>query len=105
VFERKGADLYVTLRLPLTTAVLGGAADVPTLAGAPLRLKIPPATQNGQVFRLRGHGMTITGKASERGDLYATAAVQLPRTLTDEQRQHFEALARLEKESPTHSAA
>jgi DnaJ-class molecular chaperone len=103
-FERKASDLYVTLRLPLTTAVLGGEADVPTLTGKPLRLRVPPTTQNGQVFRLRGHGMTIVGKPKERGDLYASIEVALPRQLTDEQRVHFEALARLEKET-THSAA
>jgi DnaJ-class molecular chaperone len=103
-FERKGSDLHVTLRLPLTTAVLGGEAEVPTLSGKPLRLKVPATTQNGQVFRLRGHGMTIVGRPQERGDLYASAEVELPRTLSDEQRTHFEALARLEK-GKTHSAA
>jgi DnaJ-class molecular chaperone len=103
-FQRKGADLHVAVNLSLTTAVLGGEADVPTLEGKPLRLRIPPGTQNGQVFRLRGHGMPVVGKPQTRGDLYATAAVQLPRTLTPEQRQHFEALARLEK-GAAHSAA
>jgi DnaJ-class molecular chaperone len=97
VFERKGADLHTTLKLPLTTAVLGGEAEVPTVSGKPLRLRVPPTTQNGQVFRLRGHGMPIVGRAQERGDLYATVDVALPRTLSDEQRTHFEALARLEK--------
>jgi DnaJ-class molecular chaperone len=103
-FERKASDLHVTLKLPLTTAVLGGEAEVPTLAGKPLRLKVPATTQNGQVFRLRGHGMPIVGRAQDRGDLYASVEVELPRTLTDEQRAHFEALARLEK-GKTHSAA
>jgi DnaJ-class molecular chaperone len=96
VFQRKGRDLHVKIQLPLTVAVLGGEADVPTLGGKPLRLRIPPTTQNGQVFRLRGHGMTVVGKPQERGDLYATADVQLPRSLTPEQRAHFEALAKLD---------
>jgi len=95
-FQRKGSDLYVTVTIPLTTAVLGGEADVPTLTGKPLRLRIPETTQPGQVFRLRGHGMPIVGKTDQRGDLYATADVQLPRTLTPEQRKQFEALAALE---------
>ena len=51
-FERKGHDLHVKVRVPVTTAVLGGQAEVPNLAGKPVRLKIPPATQSGQVFRL-----------------------------------------------------
>ena len=91
-FERKGRDLYTHVPVPLTTAVLGGEVDVSTLAGKNLRLKIPPTTQNGQVFRLKGHGMPVTGKAGEQGDLYATVDVDLPKTLTPEQRTHFEAL-------------
>ena len=95
-YERKGQDLYLKVAVPLTTAVLGGEADVRTIAGKSLRLKIPPTTQHGQVFRLKGHGMPIPGKAGEFGDLYATADVQLPRQLTPEQRSHFEALQKLE---------
>src|SRR5438067_993530 len=67
-FERKERDLYTHVPVPLTTAVLGGEADVKTLGGKPLRLKIPPTTQNGQVFRLKGHGMPATGKAGTAGD-------------------------------------
>jgi curved DNA-binding protein len=85
--------------IPLTTAVLGGEADVPTLSHKPLRLKIPPTTQNGQMFRLKGHGMPAAGKPDEHGDLYATVDVELPRSLTNEQRTHFEALQKLEKAS------
>jgi curved DNA-binding protein len=103
-FERKGRDLYTRVPIPLTTAVLGGEADVRTLGGKSLRLKIPPTTQNAQVFRLKGHGMPATNKSDEHGDLYATVEVQLPRELTAEQRKHFEALQRLEK-GTTHSAA
>jgi len=95
VFERKSHDLYTKVKVPLTTAVLGGEADVPTLAGKPLRLKIPAATQGGQVFRLKGHGMPLTGKSGEKGDLYATVEVQLPKDLTTAQREHFDALHKL----------
>jgi curved DNA-binding protein len=103
-FDRKGRDLYTRVQIPLTTAVLGGEADVRTLASKPLRLKIPSTTQNGQVFRLKGHGMPSTGKSAEPGDLYATVDVQLPRDLTPEQRQHFEALQKIER-STKNSAA
>ena len=96
-FERKGRDLYVRVSIPLTAAVLGGEADVQTLGGKSLRLKVPPTTQQGQVFRLKGHGMPMVGKPNEYGDLYATADVQLPRHVTPEQRTHFEALQKLEK--------
>jgi DnaJ-class molecular chaperone len=99
-FERKGKDLYTKVHVPLTTAVLGGEADVPTLGGRTLRLKVPAATQNGQTFRLKGHGMPATNRP-EPGDLYATVDVQLPKTLTPEQRRHFEALAELDKGTTT----
>ena len=100
-FERRGADLYARVPVPLTTAVLGGEVEVPTLAGKLLRLKVPVTTQNGQVFRLKGHGMPVVGKAGEFGDLYATADVQLPRQVTPEERTHFEALQKLEQKTPT----
>jgi DnaJ-class molecular chaperone len=95
-FERKGRDLYTHVAVPLTTAVLGGEAEVQTIAGKPLRLKVPPTTQNGQVFRLKGHGMPAVGKPEQYGDLYATVDVELPRSLTPEQRTYFEALQKLE---------
>jgi DnaJ-class molecular chaperone len=106
VFERKGRDLYVKSPVPLTTAVLGGEANVQTLSGKPARLRIPPLTQNGQLFRLKGYGMPAVGKADETGDLYARVDVQLPARLTDQEREHFEALKRLGgDDGKTHSAA
>jgi curved DNA-binding protein len=93
-FERQGKDLYVKVSVPLTTAVLGGEAEVETLVGKTLRLKIPAGTQNGQVFRLKGHGMPTVNHPDQTGDLYATVSVQLPRDLTADQRKHFEALAK-----------
>jgi DnaJ-class molecular chaperone len=96
-FERRGRDLHTQVSIPLTTAVLGGEAEVPAVGEKPLRLKIPGTTQNGQVFRLKGHGMPATGKPAERGDLYATVTVTLPRDLTPDQRRHYEELAKLEQ--------
>ncbi len=96
LFERDGNDLRTRVAVPLTTAVLGGEASVPTIAGS-VRLKIPETTQSGQVFRLKGHGMPVVGKPDQRGDLYAAVDIQLPRTLTKEQRQHYEELEKLER--------
>ena len=96
VFERNGNDLQASVAVPVTTAVLGGEAQVPTVTGS-VRLKIPEGTQNGQVFRLKGHGMPQVGKPDDRGDLYAAVEVQLPRALSKEQRQHYEALQKLER--------
>src|SRR5262245_45158897 len=106
VFERKGRDLYVTSAVPLMTAVLGGEANVQTLSGKPARLRIPPLTQNGQLFRLKGYGMPAVGKPDETGDLYARVDVQLPTRLSEQEREHFEALKKLGgDDSKTHSAA
>ena len=49
------------------------------------------------MFRLKGHGLPASGRPAEQGDLYATADVQLPKTLTPAQRTHFEALQKLER--------
>jgi curved DNA-binding protein len=95
LFERKGLDLYVKSAVPLTTAVLGGEATVPTLTGKPARLRIPPLTQNGVLFRLKGYGMPTVDKAKDSGDLYARVDVQLPTRLSDKEREHFEALRNL----------
>jgi curved DNA-binding protein len=92
-FERRGDDLQTTVRVPLTAAVLGGEAQVPSLDG-PVGIKIPPGTPNGQVFRLRGHGLPRLGHGGERGDLLAALSVELPRTLSARQRELFEELRR-----------
>ncbi|MBM3778334.1 MAG: J domain-containing protein [Acidimicrobiia bacterium] len=93
VFERRGRDLYTRVPVTVTTAVLGGEADVPTLAGKPVRLKIPPLTQNAQVFRVKGYGMPSVGRPEDRGDAYARVDVQLPTALSSREREHWEALA------------
>ena len=95
-FERRGTDLYVKVPVPVTTAVLGGEVMVPSISGSTLRLKIPELTASGRVFRLRGHGMPVGVKQEERGDLYATVEIAIPARLTPDERQHFEALRRLE---------
>jgi curved DNA-binding protein len=92
-FERKGDDLQTSVRVPLTSAVLGGEVQVRTLEG-PVGIKIPPGTPAGQTFRLRGHGLPKLGHKGERGDLLATLQVELPRTLTARQRELFEELRR-----------
>jgi curved DNA-binding protein len=97
LFERKGRDLYMKVNVPVTVAVLGGEVEVPALGGRTLRLKVPPTTQNGQVFRLRGQGLSLAGKPGEKSDLYATLAVQLPKELSPDEREHYEALAELQK--------
>ena len=98
LFERTGDDLRFTAKVPLIDAVLGGETDVPTLSGKHVALHIPPETQNGRVFRLRGKGMP-NGKGAH-GDLLATVSVVLPSDLTEEQRALFDRLRELEKATP-----
>lgn len=87
-FSRKGANLYVDLAIPLADAVLGGEQRVETLNGS-IMLNVPPESQNGQVFRLRGRGMPHLNQPDSRGDLFASLKVVLPTDLSDEERQLF----------------
>jgi len=89
-FERTGDDLQVEIEVPLTTAVLGGEAEVPTLTNK-VMLKIPALTQNGRVFKLGGLGMPRLNKQG-RGDVHARVRVRLPDQLDDRQRELFEQL-------------
>jgi DnaJ-class molecular chaperone len=91
-YEVKGRDLHTRVKVPVTTAVLGGEVNVATLGGKSLRLKVPETTQNGQRFRLRGHGLPALGAKDAPGDLYASVEVVLPREVTPEDRRHWEAL-------------
>ena len=93
-FRRRGDNLHTTVPLDLYAAVLGGEVLVPTLTGE-VNLKIPPGSQNGQTFRLRGKGMPHLKKPTEHGDLYARIDVGLPADLTPKQRALFEELRRL----------
>ncbi len=95
LFERKGRDLYVKVPLPVTTAILGGEVEVPTISGKAVRLKIPALTQNGQMFRLKGYGMPAVGKPEDKGDVYARVEIQLPTQLSPAEREHYETLAKL----------
>jgi curved DNA-binding protein len=93
-FERKGEDLQASLKVALTTAVLGGEAQVPTLEG-PVGIKIPPGTGIGQTFRLRGKGLPRPDADGGRGDILATISVDLPKRLSPRERELFEELKRL----------
>jgi len=94
LFERKGDDLHLKLPVPLTTAIIGGEIEVPTLNGR-VMLRIPPETQNGRDFRLRGKGMPKLQEPNQYGDLYAEVKVVLPERLSERERKLFEELAKL----------
>lgn len=91
VFQLKGNDIHVEVPVPLTDAVLGGEASIPTPRGKNLALKIPPETQNGKVFRLAGQGMPEIGKDA-KGDLFAKVKIVLPENLTEREKELFRQL-------------
>lgn len=92
-FERRDDDLVTEVPVALTDAVLGTTIEVPTLGGT-VEMTIPPETQNGQLFRLRGEGMP-RARVSERGDQLVRVKVLLPARLSPRERELFEELKRL----------
>ena len=93
-FKRTRMDLFTEVKVPFDVAVLGGETEVRTLKGK-VRMKVPPESQNGQKIRLAGQGMPKLGDASNRGALYVTLRPELPKDLTDEERELFEKLSEL----------
>jgi molecular chaperone DnaJ len=94
IFQRDGANIYCRVPIPFTTAALGGAIEVPTVEGSRTRVTVPPGTQSGHRFRLKGKGMTVL-RSPLRGDMYVHAIVETPVNLTKRQQ---ELLREFEKE-------
>ena len=99
-FERRGDNLHMKLPIDLYTAVLGGKLSVPTLTGS-VELNIPPESQSGQKFRLRGQGMPNLKNSSQHGYLYVQIQVQAPTNLSAKERGLFEELEKLRRSSPS----
>lgn len=85
-YERKGKDIYVTVSIPYTTAVLGGEVIVPTLTGK-VSCKIAAGTQPGSKIRLRNKGIPSMKNPAEKGDEYIVIQIEVPKYLTPEERQ------------------
>lgn len=90
-FKRDGDDLIKTKTIDLFTAVLGGKTEVQTMKGR-LKMNVPAGSQPGQTLRLKGHGMPVNGKPNEFGDLLVKLNVEIPKNLSDKQREMFEKL-------------
>lgn len=93
-FERQGANLYSSVPVTFAQAALGSEITVLTLEGQ-RQLKVPPGTQTGTVFRMKGDGMPVLGGRG-RGDLFVAVTVVTPKTLSREQRRLLEQLAEVE---------
>jgi curved DNA-binding protein len=83
-FERQGDDLHMDAPVDIYTAIAGGEIRIPTLE-RPVILKIPPRTNAGRSFRLRGKGMPHLGEPKTRGDLFALVRLVLPDPLSEEE--------------------
>jgi len=91
LFAREGADVRCTVPIGFPQAVLGDTVEIPTLDGK-VSMKIPPGTQSGKQFRLRGKGIPLYGGAGS-GDQLVTIVVEVPTKLSREQRKLVEQLA------------
>jgi molecular chaperone DnaJ len=89
MFQREGATLLMRVPLRMSQAVLGDEVEVPLIDGGSTRVKIPPGTQTGEQFRLRGKGFSVLRSAA-RGDMYIQVAVETPQNLTRRQRELME---------------
>ena len=102
IFEREGADISCDIPISVLTATLGGDIEMPTLKGN-VSVKVPPGTQSGKVFRLKGMGVT-TARNKMVGDLYATILVETPINLSNKQKDILkEFYSSIEKGGKKHS--
>lgn len=89
-FRRDGLDIHVTVPINIAQATLGSKVRVRTVSGKKVVLRIPPGTQSGTRFRIRGHGVR---KGERTGDQYVEVKVSVPDRLSDEERQAMEEFA------------
>ena len=85
LFEREEENIFCEIPISITTAILGGEVDVPTIDGKRARLNIPSGTQSETQFRLKGKGMSIL-RQNRRGDMYVETNVEIPVNLTNKQK-------------------
>jgi len=85
-FERKGNDVYTRVKVSFKDAILGAKVQVKTLTKT-VSLNLKPGTQPGSLMRLKGQGLSADGK---QGDCFVRIEVELPTTLTEEQRKMLE---------------
>jgi chaperone protein DnaJ len=97
VFERQNDDLFCEVPIKFTLATLGGSIEVPTLSGK-ASLKIPMGTQSGTTFRLKGKGMPNL-RGGQPGDQLVRVHVEVPTSLSPEQRKKLEEFAQLSGEA------
>jgi molecular chaperone DnaJ len=102
IFVREGKNLFCEVPISFVDAALGGELEVPTLNGR-VKLKIPPETQSGKLFRMRGKGVAPV-RGGSVGDLLCRVVVETPVNLSERQKQLLrEFQASLADDSDRHS--
>ncbi|MFT5132052.1 MAG: molecular chaperone DnaJ [Gammaproteobacteria bacterium] len=102
IFTRDGADLYCDVPISFATATLGGEFEVPTLDGR-VKLKIPPESQSGKMFRLRSKGVRPV-RGSSKGDLLCRIVIETPVNLSKKQKELLREFEQsMNDDSKTHS--
>lgn len=96
LFDRDGNDIYMSMPVSFVKAALGGEVSVPTLNGH-VSMKIPPGTQSGRVFRLKGKGVPDVHTRSY-GEQYVKVMIQVPERLNSEQKKLLEKFAEISDE-------
>lgn len=86
IFIRHEDDLMIEIKVPLSIAILGGSVIVPLLNGKKASMKIPSGTQSGALFRMKGKGMPHLQRGGH-GDQIVKAHINIPKAVTEEQRQ------------------
>jgi curved DNA-binding protein len=97
-----GRDLHVTLAVSPADAALGATVEVETLDGT-ARVKVPPGSSSGRRLRLRGKG--IPNPSGTPGDLYATVQIEVPRHLSEDEREAYERLRRASRSTSREKVA
>lgn len=96
VFERRGSDVLYSTTISLTKAILGGEVEIPTLEGK-VKMKIPSGTQSGKVFRINDKGIPDLHSLA-RGDELVRVEVEIPKSLSPQEKRLIEEFARLRGE-------
>ncbi|MGZ4901967.1 MAG: molecular chaperone DnaJ [Halobacteriota archaeon] len=96
VFKREGDDIYCATSISVARAALGGQIEVPTMYG-PVKISVPEGTQGGMTIRLKDKGAPSIHRRG-RGDQYTTLVVEVPKHLSDRQRELFQELASINGE-------
>ncbi len=95
IYERHGVDLHCRMPIKMTTAILGGSIEVPSIDGISVKFTIPAGTQTGAKFRLKHKGMPKM-QSQNRGDLYIHVIVETPVKLSAEQEELIKQFASME---------